>query len=388
MSADTAGEVNFTGLVDAIRTVHEQLSRHAAKAVNISLTVRNWLIGHYIREYEQHGADRAEYGKQLLERLSERLRAQGMSDVSARTLRLCRLFCQMYPAIGQTVSAKSLGLPSGTQIWQTPSAKSHTLPTGGEATAGIRETTSPELVVPGRRLISNLSFSHLAELLDIADPLKRVFYEVECIKGNWSVRELKRQIASLYFERCGLSKNKKALSRLTQAKAEANSPQLVIRDPYVFEFLGLKPKEVMPESKLEDALLDKVQDFLLELGRGFCFEARQKRILIGGEYFFVDLVFYHRILRCHVLFELKADSFKHEHLGQLNSYVGWYKEHEMMEGDNPPVGILLCTAKNHALVKYALAGMDNRLFVSQYQLKLPSVEELRAFVERELKKDG
>ena len=372
MSADTAGELNFTGLVDAIRTVHEQLSRHAAKAVNISLTVQNWLIGFYIREYEQHGSDRAKYGEGLLERLAERLQHLGIERANARELRRYRLFYVRYPQVRESVSPEF----------------QKTLPGPVPTSREIRGTASPELSVAGKRLLSCLSFSHFDELLEIDDPLKRVFYEVECIKGNWSVRELKRQIASLYFERCGLSKNKKALSRLTQTKAEADSPQLVIRDPYVFEFLGMKPKEVMHESNLEDALLGKVQDFLLELGRGFCFEARQKRILIGSEYFFVDLVFYHRILRCHVLFELKADSFKHEHLGQLNSYVGWYKEHEMMEGDNPPVGILLCTAKNHALVKYALAGMDNRLFVSQYQVKLPSVDELRAFVERELKKDA
>jgi len=380
--ANAVKKMNFNALVDAIHNIHDQFARYTAKAVNLSLTVRNWLIGCYILEYEQRGADRAEYGAGLLDNLAKLLMSKGLSDVSARTLRQCRLFYQVYPQIGQTVSAKSLPMPVGTPIWQTVSAKSRT----NALATDIRESTTPELTMDGNKLISHLSFSHFAEMLDIANPLKRTFYEIECIKGNWSVRELKRQIASLYYERCGLSKNKKALSRLTQAKAETDSPNLVIRDPYVFEFLGLKPKEVMSESHLEDALLDKVQDFLLELGRGFCFEARQKRILIGGEYFFVDMVFYHRILRCHVLFELKLDSFKHEHLGQLNSYVGWYKEHEMVEGDNPPVGILLCTAKNHALVKYAFAGMNNRLFVSKYQFNLPSEKELQAFVEGELKK--
>ncbi|MFI5349937.1 MAG: PDDEXK nuclease domain-containing protein [Elusimicrobiota bacterium] len=166
---------------------------------------------------------------------------------------------------------------------------------------------------------------------------------------------MRRQIASLYYERAGLSKNKKKLSELTQAKAQ---PQ--------------------------NALLDMLENFLLELGHGFCFEARQKRILIGGEHFFVDLVFYHRILKCHVLIELKADGFKHEHLGQLNSYVSWYAKHEMAEGDNPPVGILLCTKKNHALVEYALAGIDNRLFVSKYQLELPKKEKIREFIENQM----
>jgi len=246
-------------------------------------------------------------------------------------------------------------------------------------------TPSAQLQLDPGKLLSHLSYSHFELLVEIDDPLKRTFYEVECLRGNWSVRELKRQVASLYFERSGLSKDKKKLAELVRKGIVTETSALDIRDPYVFEFLGLKPKEVMGESDLEDSLLDKLQDFLLELGRGFCFEARQKRILIGGKYYFVDLVFYHRILRCHVLIELKVDEFTHEHLGQLNTYVSWYRENEMAEGDNPPLGILLCTQKNHALVKYALAGIGNRLFVSRYQLELPKKEEIERFLEAELK---
>ncbi len=248
----------------------------------------------------------------------------------------------------------------------------------------IRETLSPKFKMSRRELVQRFSFSHFAELIQIDEPLKRAFYEVECYRGNWSVRELRRQIASLYFERTGLSKNKKKLSELAQAKAQPQTAKDILRDPYVFEFLGLKSKEVMGESDLEDALLDKLEDFLLELGHGFCFEARQKRVVIGGQHCFIDLVFYHRILKCHVLIELKADDFKHEHLGQLNTYVSWYGKHEMSEGDNPPIGILLCTTKNHAMVEYALAGIDNRLFVSKYQLELPKKEEIRRFIEEQI----
>jgi len=158
---------------------------------------------------------------------------------------------------------------------------------------------------------------------------------------------------------------------------------MVVRDPYVFEFLGLRPQEVMPESELEAALIERLKDFMLELGHGFCFEARQKRIVIGGDSFFVDLVFYHRILKCHVLVELKVAGFKHEHLGQLNSYVSYYRANEMTEGDQPPVGILLCADKNQALVEYALAGMDNRIFVSKYQLELPKAEELKRYLDEQ-----
>jgi predicted nuclease of restriction endonuclease-like (RecB) superfamily len=222
----------------------------------------------------------------------------------------------------------------------------------------------------------------------IEDTLKRSFYESECVRGNWGVRELKRQIASLYFERSGLSRDNAKLAKLAQSRAEQAEPRLTIRDPYVFEFLGLKPREVMSESHLEDQLLDRLQEFLLELGHGFCFEARQKRILIGDSHGFVDLVFYHRILKCHILIELKLEAFSHENIGQLNTYVTWFAKNMMVEHDNPPVGILLCTQKDHALAEYALAGMDNQLFVSRYQLHLPKREELQRELERTLKEES
>jgi len=236
--------------------------------------------------------------------------------------------------------------------------------------------------------LNSLSYHHFELLVGLDDDLKRRFYELEAIRGQWSVRALRRQIASLAFERTGLSTDKARLLEQVRQSAEVDNPALVIRDPYVFEFLGIRPQEVMGESRLEDGLLDKVQQFLLELGRGFCFEARQKRILIGDEFFFVDLVFYHRILKCHVLIDLKVDEFKHEYLGQLNTYVNWFRKHEMAESDNPPVGLLLCTRKNHALMEYALAGMDNALFVSRYQLELPRKEELQKLLEEELRERG
>lgn len=214
----------------------------------------------------------------------------------------------------------------------------------------------------------------------VGDPLKRAFYEVECLRGNWSVRELRRQIASLYFERSGFSKDKTLLASIAQAHAEIMEPARIIRDPYVFEFLGLRAKEVMAESDLEDALVAHLRDFLLELGHGFCLEAQQKSILIGDTRGFVDLVFYHRILKCHVLVELKIDAFRHEHLGQLNTYVEWYRRHMVSPGDNPPIGLLLCTDKDHQLVEYATAAVDNQLFVSKYQVELPSKKELEAFL--------
>ena len=202
------------------------------------------------------------------------------------------------------------------------------------------------------------------------------------------MRELRRQISSLYYERSGLSRDKKKLSDMVQTAAETAEPALAVRDPYIFEFLGLRQSDVMAESELEDRLLDKLQEFLLELGEGFCFEARQKRILIGDTYNFIDMVFYHRILKCHVIVELKMAEFSHENIGQLNTYVSWYRANVMANGDSPPIGILLCTRNNRALAEYALAGMSNTLFVSKYRLELPSKEDMERFIEEQIRENG
>jgi predicted nuclease of restriction endonuclease-like (RecB) superfamily len=296
-----------------------------------------------------------------------------VSRVEERELRRYRQFYQAYPQIRDSL---------------TPELGRHLLGPLAATARAKRESSTPKITISGKELISKLSFTHIAELLQCDDPVQRVFYEMECIRGNWSVRELKRQINSLYYERSGLSKDKKKLAELVKSGVDTSEPKLNIRDPYIFEFLGLKSKEVMSESHLEDQLLDRIQEFLLELGHGFCFEARQKRILIGDTHNFVDLVFYHRVLKCHVLVELKLAEFNHENIGQLNTYVSWYKKNMMTTGDNPPVGILLCTRKDHALVEYALAGMDNGLFVSKYQLELPKKEEMQRFIEEQMREAG
>jgi predicted nuclease of restriction endonuclease-like (RecB) superfamily len=369
MNKQSTPKLSFDLLVTAIGQVHAEMAAQAGRAVNMSLTLRNWLIGFYIAEYEQQGSDRAQYGDRLLERLSHDLLKAGVVRAEERELRRYRQFYTTYPQIRDSL---------------TPELKAKLLPHGTLATHTIRDSVNPELIACSRDIVSKLSFTHIAELLKCDDATKRVFYEIECIRGNWSVRELKRQIASLYYERSGLSTDKQRLAQLTQARAEAATPTLTIRDPYVFEFLGLKPQEVMSESHLEDQLLDKLQAFLLELGHGFCFEARQKRILISESYNFIDMVFYHRILKCHVLVELKLAEFSHENIGQLNTYVSWYRKNMMTEGDNLPVGILLCTQKDHALVEYALAGIDNGIFVSKYLLELPKKEDMQRFIEAQL----
>jgi len=362
-SLDTLAE-----LVEQIQQTHYELFAQAGKAVNISLTLRNWLIGHHISQYELRGSDRAQYGEKLFTELANRLKS--VSNCNRRQLYRYVRFFRLYPAIVGTLPPKFKNLPGIAETSQNT----------GELKVGTGSPQSNQLV---NQLISRLSYSHLEQIVDLENEAQRAFYEAEAVQGNWSVRELKRQIGSLYYERSGLSENKQKLSELAQDRAEQNSV-LNIRDPYIFEFLGLTPTEVMSESHLEHQLVDKLQKFLLELGHGFCFEARQKRILIGDEHFFVDLVFYHRILKCHVLVELKLERFSHENLGQLNTYVSWYQANMMTEGDNPPVGILLCTEKNHALAEYALAGMDNQLFIAKYQLELPKKEEMQRFIDEQI----
>lgn len=359
INTQAATPETFQTLVTAIEGAHQHFAIQAGKAVNVALTLRNWLIGCYIAEYELHGADRATYGEKLLSALADALHR--VSNCNRRQLYRYLRFYRLYPQIVGTLS-----------------------PQFGNLLPAIQKVATSPLLVTSTNLVQRLSYSQIEQLVDLEDDTQRAFYEQECIRGNWSVRELKRQIASLYYERSGLSKDKDKLAALAQAAAEQAEPQLAIRDPYIFEFLGLKPAEVMGESHLEDQLLDKLQAFMLELGHGFCFEARQKRILIGDSHGFVDLVFYHRILKCHVLIELKLAEFSHENVGQLNTYVSWYRQHMMSDGDNPPIGILLCTRKDHALVEYALAGMDNRMFVSRYQLELPRKEDMQRFLDQQL----
>jgi predicted nuclease of restriction endonuclease-like (RecB) superfamily len=358
---------SFEALVTSIRHVDVQMRAQAGRAVNISLTLRNWMIGFYIEEYERVGVDRARYGERLMDELAAILKERGVSRADRRELYRYRRFYLVYPQVVEV----AVSLSPSVEIQRTKDHRKVESPT-------------PQSPVSGKWLVEHLSFTHIVELIDLEDASQRAFYEAECIRGNWSVRELKRQISSLFYERTGLSKDKARLVNRVRRKAETATPVLTIRDPYVFEFLGIEPPKVMSESALEASLLDKLQKFLLELGHGFCFEARQKRILVGETYYFVDLVFYHRVLKCHVLIELKTDEFRHEHLGQLNMYVSWFAKNTSTEGDGPPVGLLLCTHKDSAVVEYALAGMDNQLFVSKYQLALPDQEAIRRFMDAQM----
>jgi len=338
--------------------------------VNQSLTIRNWLFGYYIVEYDQNGEDRARYGTELLKKLADRLSGKKIKGLYERNLRNCRQFYLVYPEISHVLC--DYALPGS--IWRSVTAKSH-------KEQKNRSFTGVDINL----LLSRLSYTHIIELIWETDSIKRVFYEVEAIKGNWSVRQLKRQMGSLLYERTGLSTDKKGLIQDINKKAEPSTPEGIMRDPYVFEFVGLEPKEKFAESELEEALISHLQVFLLELGKGFCFEARQKRLTIDGEYYYVDLVFYHRILKCHVLIDLKTRKFQHTDAGQMNFYLNYYGNNEITKGDNPPVGIVLCTDKMSSTVKYATGSLDNQLFVSRYQVELPTVKELKEFIKRNIK---
>lgn len=354
----------FDELSASVLQTHQTAQAGAIHAVNQMATLRNWLIGCYIVEYEQKGKDRAKYGDRLLKRLEESVNTKGLNVTLFKN---SRRFYQLYPQVYQFFG-----------ISPTPSD----LLGNRKVNYAKSPTPSDEFVTSPQNLLSKLSFSHIIEIMTQDDPLARFFYETECIKGTWSVKELRRQIATNLYFRSGVSKDPKKL--LATIKPETNTPSLAIRQPFTFEFLGLKAKDVITEGDLEEALISHLQDFLLELGKGFCFEARQKRIIIDDEYYYPDLVFYHRILHCSVIVELKNDEFRHEHLGQLNAYVSYYKENEMHDGDNPPIGILLCTRKGKKMVEYALAGMDNQLFVSTYMLQLPDKDTLEKFLMDEI----
>jgi predicted nuclease of restriction endonuclease-like (RecB) superfamily len=379
--------IDFNDLKQNIKAIYDSFRQNAIVAVNVRLTIKNWLTGFYIVEYEQNGNDRAKYGAKLLQNLANEFNEDGLSY---RNLKLCRQFYSCYPQIGTYVS-QFLEKHFET-IGQSPIAQ---LQISDNEENGIGQTVFAQFnnekeeipkFVPVEKLLHKLSFSHITLLLPIEDPLKRLFYEIECIKGTWSVRELKRQIDSLYYERSGMSKNPALLSNLVQKNSEVGNMLDTVKSPFIFDFLGLKSKDVVYESDLEMALISHLEDFLIELGYGFCFEARQKRIIIGDEYYFCDLVFYHRILKCHVLVELKIGSFSHEHIGQLKTYVKYYRKEVMQPDDNPPVGILLVTNKNNALVEYAIDDNDENIFVSKYILELPSKEQLIRYINEEISK--
>jgi predicted nuclease of restriction endonuclease-like (RecB) superfamily len=358
-------EFNFGVLAKYIEIVDTNFRSLAQKQVNISYTVRNWFIGYYILSYEQKGKDRAEYGTNIIGNLSKLLKDRGLKGFSITNLKLFRQFYQTYPEIGQS-------LPDQLKL----SEISQSLPDQLE----ISQDRTGSLV-----LINNLSFTHIIELLKINTSSKRSFYELEAIKNSWSVRDLARAINSMLYERLGLSSNKVSVLNKFQ-KGNNNEAIPMVKNPYILEFLGIEEKVEYSESDLEQAIINHLQKFLMELGHGICFEARQKRITFDNTHYYIDLVFYHRILKCNILIDLKLGEFNHSDAGQMNLYLNYYKDNELSEGDNDPIGIILCANKNEQLVKYATGGLSQKVFVSKYLINLPKEEELKKIIIEEQNK--
>ena len=362
---------NIDNLTNTISQTNTFFLDKVQKQVNSAMTLRNWIIGCYIVEYEQSGKDRAEYGKQLFKVIADRLIKKGVKSIRERHLYLCKDLYKAYPQILRTLSAKSYLVDfQYPQILRTLSA----------------ELNKPECNNPDMNLLlTHLSFSHFIELLKADTDIKRRFYEVQAVNNNWGVRDLKRAIESLLYERTGLSKLKEIPLQKFNDETEI-LPENVFRNTYLLEFLGLENKESYSESDLEESIINHLQNFLLELGRGFCFEARQKRITFDNTHYRIDLVFYHRILKTHILLDLKIGEFDHGDAGQMNMYLNYYKENEGHSGDNSPIGIILCSGKNEALVKYTTMGLSQQVFVSKYLINLPSEKDLQKIIEEEKEK--
>ena len=338
---------DVSALVQALSSTHQQLQTQAARSVDTALVMRNWLFGWHIVEFENGAAERqAIYGKSLMDKLSAQLTAQGIKGVSPTNLRLCRSFYQSFQKIQPTLSVESSGSrPAQPDLHQ------------------LRDSL-------------HLGWSHYVLLLSITDRQARSFYEIEAQQGSWGVRELKRQIDSALFERLSLSRNQEQVRALSQVGQVIAKPADVLKNPYVLEFLDLPEHPAYSEHQLEMAIIDKLEQFLLELGKGFLFEARQKRFTFDDNHFYVDLVFYNRLLRCYVVIDLKIGSLTHQDLGQMQMYVNYFDRHIKTADEAPTVGILLCYDKNDALVELTLPENSN-IYAAKYQRYLPSKEELQ-----------
>jgi len=318
--------INYNKLLESIGFTLEKGRTNVAKNVNSELLLTKWEIGQHIIEFEQHGNEKAEYGSDLLNRLSKDLKIRYGKGFSRRSVLDMRRFYTCFP------------------IWQTVSAK--------------------------------LSWSHYVELIGLKDDLERSFYEKQSIRENWGIRELQRQKNSSLFQRLALSKKKEEILLLSEKGQIIEKGEDLLKDPYVLEFLNLPENHTFSEKDLEQKIIDNLQHFLLELGKGFAFIGRQYRITLNNTHYHIDLVFYHRLLKCFVLIDLKTKKIDHSDIGQMSMYLGYFKKEEMVEGENPPIGIILSKEKDEILVEYATVDMTKNLFVSEYKLYLPDKKEL------------
>jgi predicted nuclease of restriction endonuclease-like (RecB) superfamily len=367
----------FENLATTFQVTQDALLRHSARAVDSALVVRNWLFGWYLVEFENASASRADlYGKELINKLAKRLKEKGLQGISPTNLRKFREFFQAYPEIQRATSVTSLaGLGSPSFLQDSASTEKIQQTLSVESFQSMRQAAFTQIAssLP-------LGWSHYVELLTLEDPSERSFYEIEAASNQWSVRELQRQIASSLYQRLALSRDTNEIHRLAVEGQVVEKAADLIKNPIVLEFLGLQDRPHYSEGELESAIIDQLESFLLELGKGFLFEARQKRFTFDNDHFRVDLVFYNRLLRCYVLVDLKRDKLTHQDLGQMQMYVNYFDRHVKLSEELPTIGILLCHRKNDALVELTLPPNAN-IFASKYQLYLPSKEELKAQLE-------
>ncbi len=346
-------DVPYQAVYGDVSKIIDAARESAARSVNAAMTAAYWLIGRRIIEFEQSGEERAEYGAALIEKLAEDLTVQFGRGFSLRNIYNMRLFYLAHPT---------------DRILQTPSAKF--------------ETPSVEVGFDDLLTAFPLPWSAYVRLLSVKDEGAREFYEAEALRGGWSVRQLDRQIGSQFYERTALSRNKAAMlnSGKEQRPQDLAVPQEQIKDPFVLEFLDLKDE--YSESDLEESLVSHLETFLLELGDDFCFMGRQRRLRIGNRWYRVDLLFYHRGLRCLVVIDLKIGAFSHADAGQMHLYLNYAREHWVREGENPPVGLILCSEKDETLARYALDGLPNNVMAGEYRITLPDEELLAGELDR------
>ena len=340
------GMIGYRRLLSEITRIITSGRAKVVNAIDVIQAQTYWYVGRVIVEYEQGGKTRAEYGDTLIRRLSDDMTTQFGKGFSETNLKMMRLFYQSFP-IRQAVSDQSKKKNS----------------------AVIRQTVSDEFK-------PKLSWSHYCELLKEDDLNARAFYEIESVENGWSMRELRRQMDSLLYERLCLSRNKKKIKALASKGQIIDKPEDAIKDPYILEFLGLKEESEYTESQLEQAVIDKLARFLLEMGKGFTFVARQKRVTMINRHYFIDLVLYNRFLKCFVLIDFKRGELTHSDAGQMNFYLNYFRENETAEGENPPIGIILCSKKNAVYSRYVLGNLSNKIFASRYKLALPTEKEI------------
>jgi predicted nuclease of restriction endonuclease-like (RecB) superfamily len=353
-------------LYERIASILDDARRQVARTVNTAMVHAYWHVGREIVEVEQAGAERAAYGEQLIERLAVRLSKRFGRGMGAGTLRRARAFHLTYPR-GSCIprDSRDFSWPSVTQF------------TGGEIrSAALTESNGP-LFPP------LLAWSHYLTLLRVSSPDARAFYEIEAARESWSVRELERQIGALLFERLSRHKSPEQVRELALRGQQGSTAEDVLKDPFVLEFVDLRENAGHHERDLEQGIIDRLEAFLLEMGRGFCFVGRQKRLTIDGDHFYVDLVFYNRLLRCFVLVDLKLGKLTHQDLGQMQMYVNWYDQTQRAEHETRTIGIVLCSDKNDAMVKITLPEDNEQVVAARYRMYLPSEDELRNELERE-----